>query len=145
MQGSRADLAAVLLHEIVKAPGFAGRCHETSTRSEDRFSDVAAQAACTSDYQPYFRHKTSYKSACLLSCRLLSPLLVFREVGKERNISLRFESGKAIRQRLVDRAIGVAAERDPLRRRNLIDAVDDDFHHLGGIAGRKARRVFDHC
>src|SRR5580693_2292698 len=91
-----------------------------------------------------FDIKASYKSACLLSRRLLSPLLVSREVGRRSNISLRFESGKAIRQRLVDRVIGVAAEGDPLRRRILIDAVDDDFHHLGGIAWRKARRVFDH-
>src|SRR3954453_22140581 len=57
IQGGSADLVAVLLHHIVKATGIAGCCHEASARCEDRFSDVTAQTASASRYQPNFGHK----------------------------------------------------------------------------------------
>jgi len=44
----------------------------------------------------------------------------------------------------VNRAIGVAAERDSVWRRILVQTVDDDGRHFDRVAGRQTRRVSDH-
>src|ERR1700674_5571459 len=91
-----------------------------------------------------FDIRVSFKIVCPVLRVLLHPLLVLREVCRESKLPLRFEGGKTVSQRLVDCTIAVAAQRDPLRRRILIDAADDDLRHLSGIARRKTRRILDH-
>jgi hypothetical protein len=58
-------LIAIFLHQILKAAGVAGGCDEAITRCEHGFSDVAAQTACASRYQPDFRHIFSCFDCCL--------------------------------------------------------------------------------
>ncbi|HJY87749.1 MAG TPA: hypothetical protein VKE24_13010 [Candidatus Acidoferrales bacterium] len=45
VEGSGANLIAILRHQICKAARIAGRCDEVIARCEDSFSDVAAQTA----------------------------------------------------------------------------------------------------
>ena len=54
VEGSGANLIAVLLHQIFEAARVAGRRDEAIARCEHSFSDVAAQAACAAGYQPDF-------------------------------------------------------------------------------------------
>jgi hypothetical protein len=83
---------------------------------------------------------TGFAELRLLDLKPRSSLGARGQVGREGEILLRFESRETLRQSLVDHGIGVAARRDPLRRRVLVDAVDY-LSHLGRIALREARGI----
>ncbi len=65
------------------------------------------------------------------------------QVGREGEILLRFESRETLGERLVNRRVGIAAERDPLRRGIPVDAVDHYLGHFGRIAERNARPILN--
>src|SRR6266853_6381016 len=57
VEGSGANLIAILLYQIFQATRIAGCCDEAIARCEHCFSNVAAQTASAASNQPHLRHQ----------------------------------------------------------------------------------------
>src|SRR5437773_3326939 len=55
VEGSGANLIAILIHQIVEAARVASGCDEAMTSCQHSFRDVAALSACAASYQPDVR------------------------------------------------------------------------------------------